>query len=145
MLSSFPQIRFGLLVGIGAGVPSSSCDIRLGDVVISQPDGRAGGVVQYDLRKARPGAITHGRKGYLNAPPELLLKALSNLQSQHEFQSPRIQEFIDTAFKRHPRLHSGYLYPGLEKDQLFSASYSHVDHAMTCTLCDVTKIIGRPP
>jgi nucleoside phosphorylase len=55
MLHSFPQIRVGLMVGIGAGIskPEQGRDIRLGDVVVSQPDGRTGGVIQYDLRKAK--------------------------------------------------------------------------------------------
>src|SRR5947207_9006353 len=44
MLSSFPQIRIGLLVGIGAGItrPEQGRDIRLGDIVVSQPHGRSG-------------------------------------------------------------------------------------------------------
>ena len=42
MLSSFPSIRFGLLVGIGGGVPSEETDIRLGDVVVSKPKGPQG-------------------------------------------------------------------------------------------------------
>jgi nucleoside phosphorylase len=55
MLSSFPHIRAGLMVGIGAAIarPERGYDIRLGDIVVSQPDGRSGGVVQYDLRKAK--------------------------------------------------------------------------------------------
>jgi NACHT, LRR and PYD domains-containing protein 3 len=35
MRSTFPNIRFGLMVGIGGGVPSKKNDIRLGDVVVS--------------------------------------------------------------------------------------------------------------
>jgi nucleoside phosphorylase len=35
----FPVIKFGLMVGIGGGVPNREVDIRLGDVVISQPQG----------------------------------------------------------------------------------------------------------
>jgi nucleoside phosphorylase len=35
LLSSFRSIRFGLIVGIGGGVPSSNADIRLGDIVVS--------------------------------------------------------------------------------------------------------------
>src|SRR5690349_1046741 len=38
MKAAFKGIRFGLMVGIGGGVPSAEVDIRLGDVVISQPD-----------------------------------------------------------------------------------------------------------
>lgn len=39
MLHSFPYIRVGLMVGIGAAIPrpEQGFDIRLGDVVVSQP------------------------------------------------------------------------------------------------------------
>src|ERR1700733_4333577 len=37
LLNDFPSIRFGLLVGVGAGVPGEEeNDIRLGDVVVSK-------------------------------------------------------------------------------------------------------------
>jgi hypothetical protein len=51
MRTTFPSIRFGLMVGIGGGVPSTNEDIRLGDIVISKPTGVLGGVVQYDYGK----------------------------------------------------------------------------------------------
>src|ERR1700722_19129141 len=35
MRAAFKGIRFGLMVGIGGGVPSTEMDIRLGDVVVS--------------------------------------------------------------------------------------------------------------
>jgi hypothetical protein len=41
-----------LLVGISGGVPTTKNDLRLGDVVVSRPDGRYGGVVQYDFGKS---------------------------------------------------------------------------------------------
>ena len=69
---TFTGLRFGLLVGIGGGVPNIEAgrDVRLGDVVVSQPEGLLGGVVQYDMGK------NHGdshfiRKGTLNSPPPL--------------------------------------------------------------------------
>jgi nucleoside phosphorylase len=37
MRFSFQSIEFGLMVGIGGGAPSELHDIRLGDVVVSQP------------------------------------------------------------------------------------------------------------
>jgi nucleoside phosphorylase len=43
VLSSFPSIRFGLMVGIGGGVPSNKADIRLGDIVVSRPTDTSGG------------------------------------------------------------------------------------------------------
>ena len=42
MLSSFPNVRSGLMVGIGGGAPSQKHDIRLGDVVVSAPSGGEG-------------------------------------------------------------------------------------------------------
>jgi nucleoside phosphorylase len=47
MLRSFPNIRFGLMVGIGGGVPSEPNDdprkdIRLGDVVVCNPGTKYG-------------------------------------------------------------------------------------------------------
>ena len=45
MLSSFRSIRFGLMVGIGGGVPSKDVDIRLGDVVVSNPTTKFRGVI----------------------------------------------------------------------------------------------------
>ncbi|KAE8412261.1 nucleoside phosphorylase domain-containing protein [Aspergillus pseudocaelatus] len=54
MQSAFPSIRFGLMVGIGGGVPSTKPDIRLGDVVVSRPENDHAGVVQYDFGKSTP-------------------------------------------------------------------------------------------
>jgi len=45
MRTTFKGLRFGLMVGIGGGVPGAEVDIRLGDVVVSQPDKTFSGVV----------------------------------------------------------------------------------------------------
>lgn len=42
MMRTFPKIRVGLLVGIGGGIPSKKHDIRIGDIVVSQPSGTFG-------------------------------------------------------------------------------------------------------
>ncbi|KKO96833.1 hypothetical protein THAR02_11062, partial [Trichoderma harzianum] len=55
MLHSFPNIRIGLMVGIGGGAPSSKHDIRLGDVIVGVSNKGKGGVVQYDFGKAIQG------------------------------------------------------------------------------------------
>lgn len=55
MLHSFPNIRIGLIVGIGGGAPSLKHDIRLGDVVVGVSNTGKGGVVQYDFGKAIQG------------------------------------------------------------------------------------------
>lgn len=55
--AAFNGIRFGLMVGIGGGVPSAGADIRLGDVVVSQPQWSFGGVVQYDFGRKTPNGL----------------------------------------------------------------------------------------
>ena len=47
LLRSFPNVRFGLLVGVGGGAPAKPNndprkDIRLGDVVVSNPTDKYG-------------------------------------------------------------------------------------------------------
>jgi hypothetical protein len=71
MISTFPSIRVGLMVGIGGGVPPK---VRLGDVVVSTPVGQFPGVVQWDFGKAKEGGGFE-RTGSLNNPPTLLLSA----------------------------------------------------------------------
>jgi nucleoside phosphorylase len=65
MRATFKKIRFGLMVGIGGGVPSA--DVRLGDIVVSQPFSTYAGVVQYDAGKATTSGFK--RVGALNSPP----------------------------------------------------------------------------
>lgn len=51
----FPNLWFGLLVGVAAGLPDLSRapvrDIRLGDVLVGLPDGESAGLIAYDLGK----------------------------------------------------------------------------------------------
>lgn len=71
------------MVGIGGGAPTQERDIRLGDVVVSVPHKRLGGVVQYDLGKT----LSNGRfeqTGQLNAPPEVLLGVVPEMKRRHK-------------------------------------------------------------
>ena len=149
MLACFSNIRFGLLVGIGGGIPrpNEGHDIRLGDVVVSQPTGTSSGVVQYDFGKIR---TSHGfeRIGSLRKPPEALLKALSNLQSDHELADSQIPQILDVMRKRHPKVmrskpgKPSYQYQGAEHDRLFPSTYDHVGGA-DCSKCDSAQSIRR--
>lgn len=139
LLSSLPQIKIGLLVGIGGGIarPDAGMDIRLGDVVVSQADGATGGVVQYDLVKAKTDG-THERKDFLSMPPQVLLHALSNLQAEHESEEPMIPSILSKMLKDKPRMTkpgSDYAHQGLENDQLFKASCEHAG-GPDCHGCD---------
>lgn len=67
------------MVGVGGGIPSPKNDIRLGDIVVSYPQGTFGGVIQYDLGKQVDGHFE--RVGQLNSPPILLQNQLNDIQS----------------------------------------------------------------
>jgi hypothetical protein len=73
LLNDFPAIRFGVAVGVGGGVPGGEGedDVRLGDVIVSQPTATFGGLVQYDLgKRLADGSLE--RTGQLNKPPSVL-------------------------------------------------------------------------
>ena len=136
MTSKFQSIRFGLMVGIGGGVPSARSDIRLGDVVVSQPYLQHGGVVQYDLGKTGAcGRIT--RTGLLNAPPRVLLNAVSKLQANHYRGRCRISTHL-SIFNRLPRFSRDIA----GADVLFEAAYDHSGGA-TCEQCSRERVIRR--
>ncbi|KAJ5559378.1 hypothetical protein N7513_001777 [Penicillium frequentans] len=142
LLSSFHSIRFGLIVGIGGGVPSSNADIRLGDIVVSQPRDTSGGVIQYDL-----GKVLHDgrfqRTGMLNRPPKVLLTALATLQAHHLTEDSQVIEFISNIHtKTSPRKATNFTRPAQE-DCLYQAEYDH-RAADTCADCDRSKLAHRP-
>jgi nucleoside phosphorylase len=146
LLAAFPQIRFGLMVGIGGGIPrpEDDIDIRLGDIAVSQPSGTHGGVIQYDLGKARPGG-TFERKGYLNAPPRALLTALARLQAKHERTPSSVPQILTDMIEREPRMRTikpSYTYQGNENDRLFKAAVSH-GGGKTCRDCNVAGEVAR--
>jgi nucleoside phosphorylase len=95
MQRTFPNLRFGLMVGIGGGIPSSENDIRLGDIAVSVPSGQAGGVIQYDMGKKEDGGFR--RTGYLNRPPNLLLAAIQTLRAERRL-GREITELVNGAF-----------------------------------------------
>lgn len=141
LLSSFHSIRFGLMVGIGGGVPSGHADIRLGDIVVSQPADTSGGVIQYDLGKALSGGQFQ-RTGMLNRPPKILLTALATLQAHHLTEDSRIVEFISNIQVKTPRRAANFARPSQE-DCLYQADYEH-GASNTCIDCDRSKLILRP-
>jgi hypothetical protein len=67
------------MVGIGGGVPRAESDIRLEDVVVSQPHMDRGRVIQYDLKKTTPSGLLW--MSYLNTSPTTLLNAPSKVQA----------------------------------------------------------------
>jgi nucleoside phosphorylase len=146
MLRTFTGIRFSLLVGIGGGIPdlAKGIDIRLGDVVVSQPDQTYGGVVQYDLGK-KLGKGSFERKGSLNKPPPALLTALSVIQSKSGTYTRRVSDNVSAMIQKPDLADQGYAFPGVDRDYLFCARCDQSQWRLwSCNKCDNGKI-SRPP
>ncbi|EXK24214.1 hypothetical protein FOMG_19048 [Fusarium oxysporum f. sp. melonis 26406] len=146
LIRSLPHIRIGLLVGIGGGIarPDEGQDIRLGDIVVSQPDGTTGGVVQYDLGKAKANSVWE-RKGSLDKPPLVLLHALSNLQAEHMIAGSRVPELLHAMWEAHPRMcisTNSFTYQGAENDRLFQSQHDHIG-GNNCDKCDSAWEVKR--
>ncbi|PTB55914.1 hypothetical protein M431DRAFT_412378 [Trichoderma harzianum CBS 226.95] len=124
MLHSFPNIRIGLMVGIGGGAPSSKHDIRLGDVVVSAPRGGNGGVFQYDFGKAVQGGGFH-TTGFLNQPPTFLRTAVNGLQAEYEINGHQLEEAINSILGKMPRLRKKYGRPQPSSDRLYKSTVIH--------------------
>ena len=103
MLHSFPNVRIGLMVGIGGSAPSPKHDIHLGDIVVSAPRDGSGGVFQYDFGKTIQNQ-SFGTTGFLNQPPMVLRTAVNGLKAQYENEGHRIEEAINSILEKKPRL-----------------------------------------
>ncbi|KAI2970177.1 hypothetical protein CBS147482_10909 [Aspergillus niger] len=143
MVSTFPTLRsgFGLMVGIGGGVPSSRNDIRLGDVVVSRPTTTSSGVIQFDYGKTlRGGRFQH--TGSLNKPPSVLLKAVSQLESGCMTGERPTSEILNATMHKSEKIRKEFLRPKV--DWLFLPTYYHGDNKNDCSACDQTQLVERP-
>ncbi|KAL6819981.1 hypothetical protein V8C40DRAFT_281313 [Trichoderma camerunense] len=123
LLRSFPNVRFGLMVGIGGGAPISHYDIRLGDVVVSTPGNNKGGVFYYDFGKTiQNQAFTP--TGFLDQPPSLLRTAIVGLKACYEIDGYTLSEEVNEALQKMLRLQKRYsrLQTG---DRLYKSTFTH--------------------
>ncbi|KAK9848920.1 hypothetical protein MYU51_015249 [Penicillium brevicompactum] len=135
MVRTFSKsLRIGLMVGVAGAIPSVSHDIRLGDVVISCPEGTSGGVIQYDMGKIGAGGEFH-RTGSLNSPPRSLLTALNLMRAAELTDDPLYPGYILKSTERNERTRQTFRRPGENLDRLFKPEYDHPEHAPECDTC----------
>ncbi|KAI6753502.1 hypothetical protein HG531_005671 [Fusarium graminearum] len=122
MKSTFPCIRFILLVGIGGGAPSTKYDIRLGDVVIgtSVSPYRKGKMLDFGKFKQTSNRET---------PPAELLGAITELQHQ-VFLGSSLETTMDDFFRQKIDLREKYPRPN--EDRLLVGDYFHNDQGCVC-------------
>jgi nucleoside phosphorylase len=143
--NTYPRLRFGLLVGIGGGVPTSTDEgpIRLGHVVVSQPVGQHSGAVQYDHGKAEANKFV--RKGYLAPPPHVLLNAALEAQVHRlGMSTDPLAAHLNRIDTSKPRLRH-FKRPKADQDYLYEPGYIHLDREKSCKLCgcDTSKRVIR--
>ncbi|RFU75824.1 purine and uridine phosphorylase [Trichoderma arundinaceum] len=137
MKAQFPLLRFGLMVGIGGGVPGEDADIRLGDVVVSWPQRGHGGVVQYDFGKSTPNGFE--RTGFLNTPPTVLLNAVARVQARYARGRSELPNYL-TALQKLPKFQRNKA----GTDTLYRADYNH-EGGPTCAGCRSSMLVDREP
>jgi nucleoside phosphorylase len=143
VLHSFPNVRIGLMAGIGGGASSEKRDARLGDIVVSAPRDGKGGVFQYDFGKAVQGqAFQHTR--FLNQPPTILRTALTGIQAQYKRKGHQLEEAINGILDKNARLRQEYERPQPSADRLFKAEVTH-DSRGCATFCanDPSNLVLR--
>lgn len=165
MTSTFPLIRFWLMIGIADEVSSK---VKLDDIVISTPLYDHLGVVQWDLDIAQPEKCFR-RIEILNKAPDVLRTAVTKLKTQHAIHESEvgITSILKNVQAKRPRLFTKYLRSDHLQDVLFRANYQHVNQklhkgdgeksiydnekdddendAINCRYCDRTRVVKRRP
>lgn len=80
-------------------------------LMVSEPDERSGGVIQYDFGKT----VQYGqfiRTGSLNRPPSVLLSAVNTLQARHRMEEPELTKYLAEMMLNYPKMREGGTYPG---------------------------------
>ncbi|KFA55656.1 hypothetical protein S40293_05290 [Stachybotrys chartarum IBT 40293] len=139
MLHSFPNIRIGLMVGIGGGAPTADRDVRLGDIVVSSRYGDQGGVFQYDFGKTIQDQTFHCTQ-VLDQVPTLLRAAVGGLEAQYEADGHQLRAQITHILEKKPRLHKKYSRPPATSDKLYLSDMVHRDPSQNCS-----KVCGNDP
>ncbi|KAL2683328.1 hypothetical protein Neosp_007798 [[Neocosmospora] mangrovei] len=147
MLNSFPNVRIGLMVGIGGGAPSPTNDVRLGDIVVSAPREANGvtygGVFEYDFGKTiQDQAFQETR--FLNQPPTTLRAAVRGLQAQYARKGHQLGQAVSNVISKNPMLQEEYSRPNSSMDVLFRSDFTHDSRgcAEFCTK-DPSRLVAR--
>ncbi|PMD49386.1 purine and uridine phosphorylase, partial [Hyaloscypha bicolor E] len=136
MMHSFPNLRIGLMVGIGGGVPNKKHDIRLGDIVVSTPRDGHGGVFQYAFGKSIQDQQFQPT-GFLNEPPGTLLAAVGGLKAQYKSDGHGLDEAIKAILDKKPRLRKEFSRPHPSNDRLYKPTVAHSNDEAGASCADV--------
>ena len=135
LTEEFPNVKFSLMVGVGRGVPTSK-DVRLGDVIISQPNNGLGGLLQYEM-KGSPN-IALKQIHHMDSPPEALLNAMEEVQARQARGEGQFTSYLS-------HLEENILEcrrPDSSTDCLFQPTSPHAG-GTDCRKCDQDAVIQK--
>ncbi|KAH7016552.1 uncharacterized protein B0I36DRAFT_436186 [Microdochium trichocladiopsis] len=131
ILKCFPHHWFGLLVGVAAGLPDLSCnpprDIRLGDVLVSLPEGERAGIIAYDLGKETDDGFQPLRYGHvLTTTKPIVRSAIGRIKIQAPNDAAIFLPYYE---KIRDREHANGTFtdPGQDRDRLYSTNEGRPD------------------
>lgn len=119
----FPNLWFGLLVGVAAGLPNLSrqppYDIRLGDVLVGLPDGESAGLIAYGLGEAGEDGFKPLRLGHALATTETVVRsAIGSIKLRDMNGAMSLKPYYNQIRdKQHPC--GTFTDPGQENDALY--------------------------
>ncbi|OAA47074.1 Tetratricopeptide-like helical [Metarhizium rileyi] len=131
IVTSFPDLWFGLLVEVAAGMPKlqgdDPRDIRLGDVLVALPMGENPGLINLDLGKWTDNGFELRRHGWMDKTYKLVLSAISQIKAEDYVQDKpsfleHYNELVDNEDDR--RI---FTKPSPESDVLYQADGSVVE------------------
>lgn len=120
---SFPNLWFGLLVGVAAGLPDLTRkpprDIRLGDVLVGLPEGDSAGLIAYDLGKETEAGFQPLRGGHVLAMTATIVRsAIASIKLEAPYDAQKFLPFYETIRdKEHAA--GDFADPGQEADCLY--------------------------
>ena len=124
MKSSFPCIRFGLMVGIAGAAPTAKDDVRLGDVVVGTR------IVPYTFGKRTQDGFNI--TGQADRPAEILLSAVHHMEALL-YDGLDLHEIVQKTFGKSERIKAGARRP--DSDRLYRSDYVHQNQGF----CDCLK------
>src|SRR3984957_12320754 len=129
----FPNLWFGLLVGVAAGLPNLSqsppLDIRLGDVLVGLPTGESAGLIAYDLGKETGNdGFQLLRFGHVLANTETVVRsAIGSIKLMAPNDAEAFLHYYEH-IKHEEHTDGTFTDPGQEHDKLYQVKEDGIEH-----------------
>ncbi|KAF7539268.1 hypothetical protein G7054_g2248 [Neopestalotiopsis clavispora] len=119
----FPNLWFGLLVGVAAGLPNLSRrpprDIRLGDVLVGLGEGESAGLIAYDLGKETSRGFEPLKGGHVLATTEAIVRsAIGKIKVEAPHDAQKFLHYYE-AIQDEEHADGTFADPGQDSDHLY--------------------------